>query len=75
MVKASLIAMAMLTVLVAIGLRWREERMAATGRRQRADIITHGKRTVNRWVTAAAIATISTMLIMGGLHYLRLHLG
>lgn len=72
MVKASLLAMLVLTVLIAMGLRWREERMATM---PRLGLVARGKRTMNRWVTAAAIAAGSTMLIMGGLHYLRLYLG
>lgn len=75
MVKASLLAMAVLTVLFAMGLRWREERMAANQRAVRLDIIARGKRTVNRWVTAAAFAAGATMLVFGGLHWLRLSLG
>ena len=63
MVKASLIAMLVLTVLIAMGLRWRE---------QRAPVVARGKRTINRWVTAAALAALVTMLFMGGLHWLRL---
>jgi hypothetical protein len=72
MVKASLLAMLVLTVLIAMGLRWREGRMAAM---PRLGLVARGKRTMNRWVTAAAIAAGATMLIMGGLHYLRLYLG
>ena len=75
MVKASLLAMAVLTILIAMGLRWREERLATTQRPPRLDIIARGKRTANRWVTAAAIAAASTMLLMGGIHYLRLYFG
>ena len=71
MVKASLIAMAVLTVLIAMGLRWREDRMAT---QPRLNMVARGKRTVNRWVTAAAIATGATLLITGGLHWLRLAL-
>ncbi|WP_137124982.1 hypothetical protein [Roseomonas sp. HF4] len=72
MVKASLLAMLVLTVLIAMGLRWREQRMASL---PRMGLVARGKHTMNRWVTAAAIAAASTMLIMGGLHYLRLYLG
>jgi len=72
MVKASLVAMLVLTVLIAMGLRWREDRMANL---PRMGLVARGKRTMNRWVTAAAIAAASTMLIMGGLHWLRLYLG
>ena len=76
MVKASLLAMAVLTVLIAMGLRWREQRFAATGERpQRGGVVARGKRTLDRWVTAAAIAVAATIVIMGGLHWLRLSLG
>ncbi|MBR0676979.1 hypothetical protein GXW77_12405 [Roseomonas alkaliterrae] len=74
MMKASLLAMAVLTVLFAMGLRWREERLATT-KAPRPSIIARGKRTANRWVTAAALAAGSTMLIMGGLHWLRISFG
>jgi hypothetical protein len=72
MVKASLVAMLVLTVLFAMALRWRENRLAAA---PRLNIFGRGKRTVDRWVTAAALAAASTMLLMGGLHWLRLSLG
>lgn len=75
MVKASLLGMLVLTVLFAMGLRWREERAAPAGRAPRADIVTRGKRMLNRWVTAAFLATLATLIIMGGLHWLRLATG
>ena len=75
MVKASLLAMLVLTVLFAMGLRWREDRMAAARATSRLGIVARGKRTANRWVTAAALAAASTMLIMGGLHWLRISIG
>jgi hypothetical protein len=75
MVKASLLAMLVLTVLVAVGLRWRDERIAATQPRQRFNIVERGKRTVNRWVTAAAIAAVATTLLLGGLNWLRIATG
>jgi hypothetical protein len=70
MIKASIAVMAVLTVLVAIGLRWREERMGAAPARRLGFIATQ-KRKLNRWVTAAAIAAIGTTVILGGLHWLR----
>lgn len=81
MVKASLLLMLGLTVLIAVGLRWREQRMSAMPRgaaaaaRQRPGLIARGKRGIDRWVTAAAIAAIVTILIMGGLHWLRVWQG
>lgn len=69
MIKASLIAMFVLTVLIAMGLRWREQRVPAV---KRGNILARGKRTINRWVTAAALAALVTMVFMGGLHWLRL---
>lgn len=69
MVKASLIAMLVLTVLIAMGLRWREQRVPSVAR---GNMVARGKRTINRWVTAAALAALVTMLFMGGLHWLRL---
>jgi hypothetical protein len=71
MVKASLLAMVVLTVLVSIGLRWREDRIAATRPGPRIGMVARGKRTVNRWVTAAAIAAVATTLLLGGLNWLR----
>ncbi len=72
MVKASLLAMVVLTVLVSIGLRWRDDRIAATQPRPRINIVERGKRTLNRWVTAAAIAAVATTLLLGGLNWLRI---
>ena len=69
MVKASLIAMLVLTVLIAMGLRWREQRVPLM---KRGNMMARGKRTINSWVTAAALAALVTMIIMGGLHWLRL---
>ncbi|MDO9710702.1 hypothetical protein [Paracraurococcus lichenis] len=73
MVKLSLLILAGLTVLFAIGLRWREERITAT---QPAPLLRGGwvaaqKRKLNRWLTAATLATVVTMLVLGGLHWLR----
>jgi hypothetical protein len=72
MVKASLLAMVVLTVLVSMGLRWRDQRIAATQPGPRAGIVARGKRTLNRWVTAAAIAAVATTLLLGGLNWLRI---
>lgn len=72
MIKASLLLMAVFTVLAAMGLRWRESRGAA---QPRADWVARQKRTANRWVTAAAIAAITTMLLLGGVQWLRIWAG
>jgi hypothetical protein len=75
MIKASLAVMAVLTVLVAIGLRWREERLAQAQPRPRMGFVAAQKRKLNRWVTAAAIAAIGTTAILGGLHWLKVFQG
>lgn len=77
MVKASLLLMIALTVLIAFGLRWREQRMAtlASVKAPRPGLIDRGKRGLNRWVNAAALAALATLLIMGGLHWLRVWQG
>ncbi len=66
MVKASLFGMLVLTVLFAMGLRWREDRIATASRTPRGDILARGKRTLNRWVTAAFLATLATLITMAG---------
>ncbi len=76
MAKMSLLVMAVFTVLIFMGLRWREERMASAakpavkGARPGGWLATQ-KRTVNRWVTAAAIAALATIVLLGGLHWIR----
>ncbi len=80
MVKLSLIVMIGLTVAIAFGLRWREERMAAQRPAQRAPVkggiagawVAAQKHKVNRWVTAAALAAVATMLFFGGINWLRI---
>jgi len=74
MIRASVLAMGLLTVLIAMGLRWRENRLATANPRPRQGMVARGKRTIDRWVTAAAIATGATLIILGGLHWLRLSL-
>ncbi len=75
MIRLSLFAMVALTILIAMGLRWREERFAAQRQAARGNIVARGKRTVNRWVTAAALAVATTMIVLGGLHWLRISIG
>jgi hypothetical protein len=80
MVKLSLLVMIGLTVAIAIGLRWREDRVATLRPRQPAPRsgsiaaawVAGQKRKLNRWVTAAALAAIATMLLFGGINWLRI---
>ena len=77
MIKVSLLVMAVLTVLISLGLRWREERVAATRpvKGPRPGWVAAQKLKVNRWVTAAALAAVTTLLVLGGLHWLRVWQG
>lgn len=77
MVKASLVMLAVLTALVFLGLSWRERRLAASAPRPapRPGWLARQKAAANRLVTAAAIAAIGTILILGGIHWLRLGQG
>ena len=79
MVKLSLFVMVALTVLIGMGLRWREDRMAAlrppAGKAPRAGWLTTKKRTVDRWVTAAAIGAVATIVLLGGMNWLRIWQG
>lgn len=72
MIKASLLLMAVFTVLAAMGLRWRDQR---GGPAPRLGWVDKQKRRANRWVTAAAIAAVGTMLMLGGLQWLRVWQG
>jgi hypothetical protein len=73
MVKASLLIMAVLTVLISIGLRWREERVGALKPvpAPRRGWMAAQKHKLNRWLTAATLAVLLTLLVLGGLHWLR----
>lgn len=73
MVKASLLIMAVLTVLAAMGLRWREKR--GTVAEPRLGWVAMQKRVLNRWITAAAIAAVVTLAVLGGLQWLRVWQG
>jgi hypothetical protein len=77
MIKASLVVMAVLTVLISIGLRWREERVAVLRpvKGPRRGWVAAQKHKVNRWITAAALAAVTTLLVLGGLHWLRVWQG
>ena len=72
MFKASLLLMALLTVLAAMGLRWREGNAAPPAG---LGWVEKQKRTANRWVTAATIAALATILLLGGLQWLRVWQG
>jgi hypothetical protein len=71
MVKLSLLILLVLTVLIAFGLRWREERLPAVRAARRPGWLEQQKHKLNRWMTAATLATLVTMLVLGGLHWLR----
>jgi hypothetical protein len=76
MVKASILIVAVLTVLIAMGLRWREQRMPAVAAQQRRlGLIGRGKKGLDRWVTAAALAVVATLVVLGGLHWVRVWMG
>lgn len=75
MVKASLLIMAVLTVLIAMGLRWREQRVPLVSAQKRLTLLGRGKKGLDRWITAAALAAVVTLLVLGGLHWLRVWQG
>ncbi|MCK8785089.1 hypothetical protein M0638_11910 [Roseomonas sp. NAR14] len=77
MVKTSLLLMLGLTVLIAMGMRWREDRAAATAPlpRRRPDLLDRGRRGLRRWTNAAALAALLSILILGGLQWLRVWQG
>jgi len=78
-IKASLLIMTVLTVLISMLLSWRERRLAAARpavpparkARRPPGFLARGKVSLDRWVTAAAIAAILTIAVLGGLHWLR----
>jgi hypothetical protein len=74
-VKFSLLVMIGLTVLIAMGLRWREQRAPQVAARQRLDIVGRGKKGLDRWITAAALAAVVTLLVFGGLNWVRVWTG
>jgi hypothetical protein len=75
MVKVSLLVMVVLTVLIAMGLRWREQRMPVVAQQRRGGLMARGKKGLDRWVTAAALAAVATLAVIGGLHWLRIWIG
>ena len=77
MVKLSLLILLVLTVLIAFGLRWREERVSAVKAvpKRRPGWLDQQKHKLNRWMTAATLATLVTIVVLGGLHWLRVLVG
>jgi hypothetical protein len=76
MVKASVLIMAVLTVLIAMGLKWREQRAPqVASQTKRAGLLARGKKGLDRWVTAAALAALFTLLVLGGLQWLNVWQG
>ena len=76
MVKVSLLILAVLTVLIGFGLRWREQRMPAVqAAARRGGWVAAKRRALDRWLTAATLATLVTILVLGGLHWLRVWQG
>ncbi len=73
MVKMSLLVMAAFTLLIFMGLRWHEERTAAArpAKAPRPGWLAAKKRDANRLVTAAALAAVATIVLLGGLHWVR----
>lgn len=70
-VKLSLFMMLGLTIVTAMGLSWRERRR---GTLPALGFTARQKRVIDRWVTAAAIAALATLLVLGGLQWLRIWL-
>jgi multisubunit Na+/H+ antiporter MnhB subunit len=75
MIKASLLIVGVLTVLIAMGLRWREQRLPQAANQRRLDILARGRKGLDRWVTAATIAVVVTLLVLGGMHWLNVWVG
>jgi hypothetical protein len=74
-VKASVLIMAVLTVLIAMGLKWREQRAPQVTAQKRLGVLARGKKGLDRWVTAAALAALFTLLVFGGLQWLNVWVG
>jgi hypothetical protein len=73
-IKFSLVIMATLTVLIATGLRWRERRVPLVQAVTPRGWVAGKKRMLDRWMTAATIAALATILVLGGLHWLKVGL-
>lgn len=74
MIKASLLLMLLLTVLIGMAMRWRQARMPDVAAARRKGLIARGKARIDLWITAAAIAAVASMLLVGGLHWVRVWL-
>ena len=72
MIRASVVVVLILTFVIATGLRWREEKQGKAPKHGFLDIIGRTKHSLNRYVTAAALAVVVTVVVMGGLQWLRL---
>ncbi|MFC3124290.1 hypothetical protein ACFOD4_04385 [Pseudoroseomonas globiformis] len=75
MVKVSLIVMLVLTLVIGFGLRWREARQPQVAAARRRGLLARSKAGLDRWVTAAALASALSIALVGGLHWLRIWLG
>lgn len=77
MIKVSMFVMIGLTIVIRTLLRWREEAEARKSKRPapRRGLIAGFKQDINRWVTAAALAALATITIVGGLNWLRVWQG
>ena len=78
MIRVSVVIVLVLTVIFAMLLRWREERvdrMAAANGARRPGWIAAGKRKINRWVTAMALAAVATLAVLGGVQWVRVWMG
>lgn len=75
MVKTSILILIVLTVLITMLLGWREQRLSAGRVSPRLGWFARKKNFINRVFAAAAIAAIGTMLILGGIHWLRVAQG
>ena len=80
MLRLSLFFMVGLTIAISIGLRWREEKVAASRPRPARLPTPQGwiaaqKKKINRWITAAALAAVATLLFLGGINWLRVWQG
>ncbi len=69
--KTSILILIVVSVLISMVLGWREQRLSAQRPMPRLGWVARQKARANRYVAAAAIASIGTMVILGGMHWLR----